>query len=113
MANIIPTDIYAGYKLLAAADPAPSQGIFIPLASLPTLNTEEANAETGDGRAIIHSLVEQAYTSIQALATTARPNRLSVTKANPNGVGIGLVNQSYGITVTLGLDNSTNVATEA
>lgn len=114
MADIIPTDLYPGYTLLAAAAAAPSQGIFIPLADLSSLSAAEADTATGDGRAVFYALVQDGYAGIQALATASRPTKLTITKANPTGVGVDLIRQGFAIAIDLTIDpNGTGLAPEA
>jgi hypothetical protein len=113
MADILPSDLYPGYQLLAAAASAPSQGIFIPLADLASLTAAEANASTGDGRAVFYALVQDGYAGVQALAVASRPTKLTITKANPTGVGVDLVRQNYTIGIDLTIDpNGTGLAPE-
>jgi hypothetical protein len=57
---MLPTDLYPGYALLSANESAPSQGIFIPLASLPALATAEADELTGDAREVKRALDDAA-----------------------------------------------------
>lgn len=114
MADIIPTDLYPGFELLAATDPAPSQGIFIPLANLSSLSAAEADTATGDGRAVFYALVQDGYAGIQALASAARPTKLTITKANPTGIGVDLVRQGFSVAIDLTIDpNGTGLAPEA
>lgn len=113
MADILPTDLYPGYQLLAAAASTPSQGLFIPLSDLASLTAAEANAATGDGRAVFYALVQDGYAGIQTLDTAARPTKLTITKANPTGVGVDLVRQNYTIGIDLTIDpNGTGLAPE-
>lgn len=56
-----PTDLFAGYQLLAAAEAAPSQGIFIPLADLMALSAAEADETTGDAREVLRAINDAAF----------------------------------------------------
>ncbi|ANV92032.1 hypothetical protein [Picosynechococcus sp. PCC 8807] len=100
----LPTDYFADYELLEATDPAPSQGIFIPLASLAGLSAVEANATTGDGREVVRNLVETAVSAqLAAIAAdaTVAPQNFGVVKSNPVGSGIDTYNQSYQISAVV------------
>lgn len=100
MANITPAQaLGTGYALLDAGDDAPSEGIFIPLANVIGLSAAEANATTGDGRKVIAGLMEKMFASIQALAASARPVYLTISKGQPTGVAIDQINQSFTLTV--------------
>lgn len=114
MADIFPTALYPNYALLAAAATTPSEGIFIPLSDLASLSSAEANATTGDGRAVFYALVQDGYAGIQALAVEARPTKLTITKANPTGIGVDLVRQNFTVGVDLTIDpDGTGLASEA
>ena len=100
MAMITPVQaLGSGYALLANNDPAPAQGLFIPLANVTGLSAAEANATTGDGRKVIAGLIEKINDNIQALASSARPVNLTIAKGQPTGVAINQVNQSFTITI--------------
>lgn len=111
MAAIQPTDLFAGYELLAATDPAPSQGVFIPLSVLSNLTAAEANETTGDGRKLAFEICRQVFSSVTGLATADRPSKMSVSRGTPTGVDATTVRQSY--TLTFDLDvSSSDVAAE-
>lgn len=110
MADITPPDLFPNYALLASTDPAPAAGLFIPLTDLPGLDLSEANATTGDGRAVLYGLVQGAFTNLQALPTADRPVRLTLTKVPPTGIGIDLIRQNYTLSVELGVDPGEGVA---
>ena len=76
MALVNPEDIYPGYTLTGSSG---SEVIGIPLSVLTGLTATEANASTGDIRAVLTALVEKARTGIAALAANARPTNFTVT----------------------------------
>jgi len=112
MAAVIPTQLYTGFDLLAATDPAPSQGIFIPLASLTGLSAAEADPATGSGTKLLHALIRIAQQKHEALSTEARSTRMTIRRANPTSGGASnLINTGY--TVEFKLDiSSVDVADE-
>lgn len=99
MANITPTQVLTGYALLAQNDPAPAQGIFVPLTTITGLSAAEANATNGDGRKLIAGLMESINTALTALPNNAKPVYLTVAKAQPSGVALGQINQTFSVTV--------------
>ena len=111
MASITPVALFPGCELLAATDPAPSQGIFIPLSALSGLTAAEANETTGDGRKVAFELSRTMFSSINAIAAASRPTRFSVARGTPAGVDATTVRQTY--TLTFDLDVSvSDVAAE-
>jgi hypothetical protein len=107
MANLTPVGMFAGYELLAATDPAPSQGIFIPLATLVGLSAAEANETTGDARSVLLSIIDRATTSLAAVPVADRPNGLTITKANPTGISATSIRQGYTTNFDLNVDVAT------
>jgi len=96
MANITPVQaLGTGYALLASNDPAPAQGVFIPLANITGLSAAEANASTGDGRKVIVGLMEKIHDNIQALASSARPVYVTLAKGQPTGVAVNQINHCF------------------
>ncbi len=106
-----PVQLLPGYDLLAAAEPAPSQGVFIPLATLTNLTAVEADTATGDGRKVLFELCRTAFTAFAALDANARPTRLTITRATPTGVDASKVRQAYTLTFDLDVTNA-DVAAE-
>lgn len=104
MPAILPTAILPGYEVLAAGAATPSQGIFIPLASLVGLTAGEADEATGDGRKVAFELSRTIFTNYTAIATANRPAKFSITRGTPAGVDASTVRQSY--TYTFDLDVS-------
>jgi len=76
MANPKPTDFIPDYALLEATDPAPSDGIFIPLTTLTGLTLAEANATTGNGNEVLHKLLTEVYANYATLPT--KPTKLDM-----------------------------------
>lgn len=112
MAAIEPTDLFTGYSLLAASEPAPSQGIFIPLTSLAGLTQSEAEAVTGDGRKVAFELCRTVFNTINTLASADRPAKMTVSCSTPSGVDSTTVRQAYTMTFDLDMSNS-DVAAES
>ncbi len=102
----LPTVLLSGYELLAATDPAPAQGIFIPLATLTGLTAAEADEETGDGRKVAFELCRALQTSFAAIPLANRPTRMNAAKGTPAGVDANTVSQSYTFTYQLGISGS-------
>lgn len=78
MALVNPVTIFPGYTLTGTAG---SEIIGIPLAALNGLTAAEANATTGDIRAVLTSIVEKTRTGVGALAANARPSNFAITSA--------------------------------
>jgi hypothetical protein len=72
---ILPTEIIADYALETVDT---TQGIFIPLTSLPGLTAAQANATTGDGREVVKALVFALFDGLEALPTP--PTRILTTE---------------------------------
>lgn len=96
MADILPTDLFAGFKLYASgAQTLAAEGIFIPLAALPNLTSAEANETTGDGREVARQIDLAVYEAINALPTADKPTAMT------SGLGITtLQNGNRRITVS-------------
>ncbi|MGG6293799.1 hypothetical protein ACQ4M4_05185 [Leptolyngbya sp. AN02str] len=112
MPAIQPTDLFPGYDLLDATDPAPSQGIFIPLADLSGLTAAEADAATGDGRKVAYEVLRKVESSFTAIPTADRPTRMNVTLGTPTGVNANIVRRSYTLTFDVSI-GATDMADEA
>lgn len=88
--DLKPTDVIAGYSF-------DGTNISIPLAGIEGLTAAEANAATGDGRAVTHSLSKHIYAMFSALAT--KPTRMNATKAPitlaPGGNADGTIRESF------------------
>lgn len=111
MPKVTPSQIINGYTVLATGVAAPSQGIFIPLASYPSLSSTEVDAAYGDGSKFIHEIVKVAVTKLADIAPNSRPTKFSVTRGTPAGVNATTVRQSYTITFDLDISGS-DVASE-
>lgn len=79
MAAIIPTDVFAGFELVAAAGTVTAQSICIPLTALPELTAAEANATTGNGAQLIRALDVAIHEAIAALPVIDRPTQMTLT----------------------------------
>jgi hypothetical protein len=73
MAAILPTDVFEGYQLVAAAGTVTAESICIPIATLEQLSSAEANATTGDGVQLIRALDIAIHQALTALPTIERP----------------------------------------
>ncbi len=102
MAAPLPTDLIPGFALLANTDPAPEQGIFIPLSNLTGLTALEANATTGDGRKVLFEILKAVQTAYAAISPA--PSGLVVTKSTPTGVNVTTIRQSYNAQFDLAID---------
>jgi hypothetical protein len=99
MANVTPTQLFAGYT-------ANETAITIPLADLTGLTAAEADATTGNAMEVLRTIIAKAETQLMSLAPAARPVRASLTKAQPAiavgaGVAPGTLRQSYTATFDL------------
>ncbi|MBW4653984.1 MAG: hypothetical protein KME20_13250 [Kaiparowitsia implicata GSE-PSE-MK54-09C] len=112
MAAITPSVLFPGYALLAAAEAAPSQGIFIPLADLVGLTAAEGDVATGDGRKVAYEVLRRIESSFSALPTTDRPTRMNVAVGTPTGINGNTVRRSYTLTFDVSISD-TDMADEA
>lgn len=112
MPAITPTQILPGYDLLAAGEAAPSQGVFIPLATLANLTAAEGDAAAGDGRKVVFEICRAAFATFSAMDAANRPTRFTITRATPTGVDASRVRQGYTLTFDLDVSNA-DVAPEA
>jgi hypothetical protein len=99
MAPVTPAQIFPGYT---------SDGtvITIPIADLDGLTPAEADAATGNAMELLRMIIEKAQTQLNAMATTARPARATLTKdpvaiAAGTGVAPGTLRQGYRLTFDL------------
>lgn len=106
MPTVVPTQLISNIELLAATDPAPAQGLFIPLASLPGLTAVEADETTGDGRKVVYELARALFANYTALATASRPTKLSIVRGTPTGVDSTTVRQSFTFAIDLDISAS-------
>lgn len=106
MPSVLPPQLLPGADLLAAAAPAPSQGLFIPLTALPGLTAAEADEATGDGRKVVYELARALFTNFTALATASRPTKLSITRGTPTGIDSTTVRQSFTFSIDLDISAS-------
>lgn len=106
MANVVPTQLIPGIDLLAASAPAPSQGLFIPLASLPGLTAIEADETTGDARKVVYELSRALFANYTALALASRPGKLTIVRGTPTGVDSTTVRQSFTFSIDLDISAS-------
>lgn len=105
MANIEPQVYLGGFALLVATTPAPSQGIFIPLASLPGLTAAEADPYSGDVRKIMYELNRTLFARFNAFAPGDKPTKFTITRATPVGVNATTIRQGYTTSFDLAIDN--------
>lgn len=106
----LPTAFISGYELLASGDTAPSQGLFIPLTSLPALTAAEANEVTGDGRKICYELIREILS--QYTAMSVKPARMAITVGTPTGINASTVRRSYTLAFDLDVSDA-DVAAES
>lgn len=77
MANILPTDLFVGYEVVAAAGTVTAQSICIPLSNFPHLSPSEYNATTGDGRELARQIDLKIDNAIQLLPEIERPTKMT------------------------------------
>lgn len=99
MANITPAQLFPGLTV-------DGTDVVIPLADLAGLTAVEADPATGDGREVARVLVNSIVAKIQALATADRPTKMTVTKANPQGIGVDQIRQAYSLSFDVSVDAS-------
>ena len=104
MPAVSPSQLFSGYQLLAPADPAPAQGIFIPLATFAALSPVEAATTTGDGRKVVFELLKELQDQLVALPEGTKPAKMSVTQAIPIGINTKTIRQ--GVTLNFDLDTT-------
>lgn len=99
-ASIVPTDYLTGYAYLASGATAPSNGIFIPLSTLTSLDASEAHASTGDVRKIVASILDEFKTRYEA--QTEKPTKVTIRHSRqPSYSGTTLtINDTYTISVS-------------
>lgn len=110
MANILPTDLFSGYELVAAAGTVTAESICIPLADLPALSLAEADELTGDGREVVRAFDLAVTTALNALPIEERPARMQynvVTSNLPNGNRQVAITKTYELSAPLELLNMT------
>lgn len=112
MATLTPTHYLMGFQLLAADAPAPSQGMFIPLANYPKLTAQEADPFVGDIRKIMYEINRLLFEQLSVMESAAKPTKFNITRANPVGVSGTTIRQSYTITFDLDI-TGVDVAFEA
>jgi hypothetical protein len=104
MADILPTDLFPGYEVVAADGTVTADSIVIPMTALPYLTAAEANATTGDGRELARQLDLMIHDKITALPEADRPTAMTT------GVGVTTlqngnrritVNRTYELTAPL------------
>lgn len=107
MANVLPTDLIAGYT-------SDGTNITIPLASLTGLSAAEAAADTGDGREVIRVLLETVLAAYNALTTEQRPTELTITRSNPTPQGPTSLRYTYTVQADIDINPLTaNMTPEA
>lgn len=77
MAIISPTDLFAGYEIVAAAGTVAAQSICIPLSNFPHLSSTEYHPTTGDGRELARQIDLKIDSAIQALPEIERPTKMT------------------------------------
>lgn len=79
MAAILPTDLFPGYEVVAAAGTVAADSIVIPLADLAELSPAEADELTGDGAQLVRALDVAIFDAIEALDPAAQPSNIALT----------------------------------
>lgn len=99
MASITPSQLFPGMS-------ADATTITIPLADLAGLTQAEADPATGDGREVSRILLETMVSKVSALAVANRPTKMTVSKSNPQGIGIDQIRQAYSLSFDVGVNSS-------
>ncbi|BAQ67071.1 hypothetical protein [Geminocystis sp. NIES-3709] len=97
MANITPAQLFPGLTI-------DGTDVVIPLEDLAGLTSVEADPATGDGRELARVLLDTIASKVLALSTANRPTKMTVTKANPQGIGIDSVRQAYTMSFDVSID---------
>ncbi|AUC61796.1 hypothetical protein AA637_11850 [Cyanobacterium sp. HL-69] len=90
---MLPTDLFPNLS-------TDGTSITIPLTDLDGLTASEADPATGDGRELARILVNSMVTKYLEIPQQDRPARFVASKANPQGIGVEQIRQTY----TLGFD---------
>lgn len=99
MASISPSQIFPNMTATATT-------ITIPLADLMGLTQAEVDPNTGDGREVSRIILETIVSKINALAVANRPTKMTVTKSNPQGIGIDQIRQAYTLAFDIAIQSS-------
>jgi hypothetical protein len=95
MPNITPVQLFPGFEYKAAAEAVTADSIVIPLAALPALTALEADPAGGDGREVLHALIDGANTRYSAIATASRPTKMNLTKGTIQGLNATEYRKTY------------------
>lgn len=95
MANVIPTQVFQGYDLLAANDTVNAAGIFIPLSSLPALSATEADPATGNGMEVFRSIVNATFESVNNLPQDDKPTKTTIVRQDLRFLSGGNYERGY------------------
>jgi hypothetical protein len=69
--------------------------ITLPIASLPQLTAEEADAATGDIRKIAFAIADKLYAAWMATASADRPSKMTLTRGTNINDQTGVIVRSY------------------
>ena len=100
MADILPVVFFPNMS-------ADAIGLTIPYTDLPGLTQAEADVASGDAREMARVFMETFASAINNLAPENRPIKMTVTKANPLGIGPDEIRQSYTFQFDLTFSQST------
>lgn len=96
MVNVQPGTYLNGFSHLSAGAPAPSQGIFIPLATFPNLTGADIDPINGDIRKLMYDLNRSIFNSLNSFEDPGqKPLKFNITRATPVGVNATTIRQSY------------------
>jgi hypothetical protein len=99
MANITPAQLFPGLTI-------DGTDIKIPIANITGLTLVEADPTTGDGRELARTIIDVMVKRITALPQADRPTKMSVTKSNPQGIGVDQVRQAYSLSFDVSIESS-------
>jgi len=69
--------------------------VTFPIASVPLLSAEEADATTGDMRKVIFALASKFYSTYIGTASADRPSKMSITKSASTNTETGIVTNVF------------------
>jgi hypothetical protein len=115
MANLSPSQLYAGFEYVVAGGTVSANSIVIPLSALSgNLTAEEADPDTGDGREVFRQLVDTASNAYNALATADRPAYMGVTTPALTSLSSTRFRKGYNLTFDIDVNSaSLNMPLEA
>lgn len=69
--------------------------VTFPIASIPEMSADEADATTGDMRKVLFAICDQMYEVYNALATDNKPTKMTIYRSTSTNDLTGAVTKSY------------------